>query len=78
MLSVIFPHRLRAVSAFTPFLVKSRPHQCSLLWVHEHHPTDGIRNPAGVARNQSDLQTKANQEEILVWGSSEGGTGDIC
>lgn len=44
VLSVVFPHRFRAISEFTLFLVKSRPYQ----WVHEHRPTDGIWNPAGV------------------------------
>lgn len=50
VLSVVFPHRFRASTEFTPFLVKSRPYQRFVLWVHEHHHTDGIRNPAGVLR----------------------------
>lgn len=48
VLSVVFPHRFREISEFSPFLVKSRPYQCSVLWVQRHHPIDGIWNAAGV------------------------------
>lgn len=46
-MSVVFSHRFRAISEFSPF-VKSRPYQHSVLWVRELHPIDGIQNPAGV------------------------------